>query len=568
MKRSIITYCMLLMLGTLVAWPQKANAQGSFQTVTGKAFDSAVPKDFYLEGNAIPTEKRNAALVKTSKGARILFALIDTAGYSSQIKQKYIGMLITEGRISVCGKTVDVGSYGFGLDKPPAKSKDDAKFHLYNQAGAEVGGCTAPYDATIKIPKPLQVIVGKDGFAWLVLGRYKVELVSEADTSRISNPNPQVSTPEKGVITVWKVGSPWQGETPDAAVPPDLEQSAEKLGYTLRIETFPAKDFAQTYFSALQKENPPDILAIDNHGIIDGITTPRGNFTALASDHTIPPQLAQVTESLTGLEGGHPWQFLITTSRNYEAARSLAIRSPECNGNSEGPSTPTDLQEIATRIDQAYLGDKPTLKQFEDSERLHTEVSEPRELQILDTKTCGYWGNSRLAFVQTVSSYQSAKALGHVTTLLILRKQQNRWKLLTASTDPVSNMSNNPRGFVSQVSNIAGMLNNGKTPESRPMAATLLAPKDGQFPQPPPGQRFGQFSWRPGKSSKAIAEIVEFAYNGDARLFARFFSGGPPANEQLSAGQLWTTRGEWKWRVWTISDSGDVSLSQPRSFPH
>src|SRR5579859_1174867 len=192
MKISTIACCTLMVLGTLVAGPQNANAQGSFETVTGKAFDAAIPHEFYLEGNAIPTEKRNAALIKTPKGARVLFALIDTAGYSSQIKQKYIGMLITERRISVCGKAVDVGSYGFGLDRPAARSKDDAKFHLYNQAGTEVTSCSAPYDAAIKIPRPLQVSVSKDGSAWLVLGRYKVKLVPEAGTSSISEPNPQV----------------------------------------------------------------------------------------------------------------------------------------------------------------------------------------------------------------------------------------------------------------------------------------------------------------------------------------------------------------------------------------
>jgi hypothetical protein len=151
-------------------------AQGSFETVTGKAFDSAMPKDFYLEGNRIPTEPRNAALLKSSSAPRVLFALLDTTGYSSQIKQKYIGMAITEGRISICGNTVDVGSYGFGLDKPAANSKDDAKFHLYNQAGTEVASCSAPYDANLKTPRPLAVNVIQDGPTLLLLGRYRLEI--------------------------------------------------------------------------------------------------------------------------------------------------------------------------------------------------------------------------------------------------------------------------------------------------------------------------------------------------------------------------------------------------------
>src|SRR2546425_1166099 len=45
-----------------------ASAQGKFQVVTGKEFESAIPKDFYLEGNAIPTEKRNALLKEDSRG--------------------------------------------------------------------------------------------------------------------------------------------------------------------------------------------------------------------------------------------------------------------------------------------------------------------------------------------------------------------------------------------------------------------------------------------------------------------------------------------------------------------
>jgi len=175
MKRSMIATC-LLMLGMVVAGPQNANAQDSFETVTGKAFDKALPKDFYLEGNAIPTEARNAALVKTPKGARVLFALIDTAGYSSQIKQKYIGMLINEGHLSLCGAAVEVGSYGFGLERPAPTSDADAKFHLYNQAGSEVVSCAAPKDSTIKIPKPLVVSVSKDGPTWLILGRYRLEI--------------------------------------------------------------------------------------------------------------------------------------------------------------------------------------------------------------------------------------------------------------------------------------------------------------------------------------------------------------------------------------------------------
>ncbi len=149
-----------------------ASAQGTFQFVTGKEFDSAMPKDFYLEGNAIPTEKRNALLLKTPAGTRALFALIDTAGYSSEVKKKYIGMLISEGDLSICGRAMGVGSFGFGLEKPSPASTESGKFFVYDQAGAKVAECAAEKDAEVKQPRPLQVLPGKDKTARLYLGRY------------------------------------------------------------------------------------------------------------------------------------------------------------------------------------------------------------------------------------------------------------------------------------------------------------------------------------------------------------------------------------------------------------
>ena len=169
----------LALIGAAVcACPEHAFGQRAFVQVSGKDFDSAVPRDFYLEGNAIPTEKRNAVLLKSPAGARLLLALIDTTGYSSQIRQKYIGMMIAEGAVSVCGVQLGVGSYGFGLDKPAPGSSEGARFLLYNQAGEKIGDCSAEKDARIKQPRPLQVVLIQAEPARLYLGRYRVELAA------------------------------------------------------------------------------------------------------------------------------------------------------------------------------------------------------------------------------------------------------------------------------------------------------------------------------------------------------------------------------------------------------
>jgi hypothetical protein len=153
-----------------------AVAQHKFEIVTGKPFESALPRDFYLEGNAIPTARRNAAMVRTPSGARAVFSMLDTTGYASNIIEKYVGMVITEGDVSICGHKVTVGSYGFGWVESPRAEDKPGTFTLYNQAGAKLAECSTPRDAGVKAPRPLEVVVKADGSASLYHGRNSIEL--------------------------------------------------------------------------------------------------------------------------------------------------------------------------------------------------------------------------------------------------------------------------------------------------------------------------------------------------------------------------------------------------------
>lgn len=170
----------LVLMASVLAFAMTAvpgRAQGTFKVETGKVSEGIVPRDFVLEANAIPTEKRNSVLVLTPSGARMIVGLIDTAGYSTTIQQKYKGMLITEGKVDVCGNPVDVGSYGFGLAKPTgAMNYRGSRFILYNQAGKKLAECSTSWDTKLKVPRPLEVVVKGNGLARLYLGRNWVEL--------------------------------------------------------------------------------------------------------------------------------------------------------------------------------------------------------------------------------------------------------------------------------------------------------------------------------------------------------------------------------------------------------
>ena len=165
-----VLWCCVLALGvaTLTALvPAPASAQ---EKLEGKAFDAAYVKDFYLEGNAIPTQKRNAVILKGADGKHMVFGLLDTTGYSAELQQKYAGMMILERKTMVGGTAVGAGAYGFGLQKP-TPPEGPGKLIVYDVGGAKVGEAAAQYDAALAQPVPLQFANGR-----LYVGRHWVEI--------------------------------------------------------------------------------------------------------------------------------------------------------------------------------------------------------------------------------------------------------------------------------------------------------------------------------------------------------------------------------------------------------
>lgn len=175
MKRLLLV-AVVLLAGVWLAGPADAETPEQWTLAAGKEFDGAIVPNFYLEGNAIPVQKRNAAMLKCTCGKRIVFALLDTSGYSIDVQQKYHGMVTTEKGITLGGAAVPVGAFGLGLQKPEAPSEAPAKVFFYDVAGQKVAEGSAQYDANLAQPVPLQVVVEKNKAPRLLLGRYVLEL--------------------------------------------------------------------------------------------------------------------------------------------------------------------------------------------------------------------------------------------------------------------------------------------------------------------------------------------------------------------------------------------------------
>lgn len=193
-----------------------------------------------------------------------------------------------------------------------------------------------------------------------------------------------------------------------------------------------------------------------------------------------------------------------------------------------------------------------------DGERLETTPAKTwQQARVDHVQSGGFVALDRLAFAWVQVVYESPSALGHKPLLVALRKlaPQSPWRLLVVAQDPLSTSA----AFLQELQ----LMSRRIQVTTFPQAAVLLDPPPGVYPIPPQGQRFGSFTWRPGSSTARALEIVEFAYDDDARLFVRDVATEP----EVSTGRIWFTRSTWQWRVWTVNRAGDISFSERRSFP-
>jgi len=388
---------------------------------------------------------------------------------------------------------------------------------------------------------------------------------------------------QTGVIRVWKIGSPHSGDLPKTVIPGMLQHEAEKLNYTIEIKAFRTAGFAKRFSEALEQHNEPEVIAFDNFGVLTGMTTDLGRFEGILADERVPASLVMVRESLEGLQSAG-WVMLVRTARNYEAAKTLAIRWPTCNSAGRGVVTgltPEELksaQDAAIAAARAYLTcDAPRLASLSDDARLGVQCFLPGADRRVDAvELCSISGNRNLIFASLISSFEAERGalptcgedwlpsaiLGHQSLLAILRRTNSGWQLLTISDDRLSVNAST----VLQFQRLAALLRNGLENQEAAAHSPQLVSMDGIYPRAAPGNRFGDFVWRPSTSADIVGQVAEFTGVFTDREFTRLFP--LSADEgQLSTGKLMGDIGSpFQWRVWAITKNGAVVFSERRSF--
>jgi hypothetical protein len=364
-------------------------------------------------------------------------------------------------------------------------------------------------------------------------------------------------------LRVWFVGSPHEGDVPTPRVPLALKRDLAEHGLTLRGEAFPARNFAARYLDALERNAPPDLLVISNFGTIDGIEIAGEKFDGIGEDPRIRQTLVQITgafDSLLGPQRG--WVFASSGSVNHAAVKRFSTAASACPAPADGIALPPDLARIVPEIVTAYLrADGSALLAHTDPERLASGGFLLEARSVGPIQSCEWVGNDRLAFVLVRASYEADGRTGRTPVVLVFRKPAAAWQLLVAARDPITTGQ-----FMRQAGSFFRGLRHSTDASGRLQAPLLVSPPDGAFPPPASGQRFGAFRWRSGASDDAVVEIGEFAYQNDARLF--LVRGAAGSLFGVSAGQLWTTRHVWQWRIWSVGRSGEIAFSESRSFRH
>jgi hypothetical protein len=150
----------LLTVAALLALASSITLARPFQdratVLTGAELTRMIPTGFYFQGQSAPTQMRNAAATRLGKDRYVIVGLVDTSGYSAEIRARYEGFLITDSQITVNGQSLPIGAYGFGFS-------NDGKMNVLDLAGNQILSVSSTNDKALRRPRPLLMTAIAEG---------------------------------------------------------------------------------------------------------------------------------------------------------------------------------------------------------------------------------------------------------------------------------------------------------------------------------------------------------------------------------------------------------------------
>jgi len=135
--------------------------------VSGADLTRLVPTSFYFKGQSAPTQMRNASAAKLGNERYVIVGLVDTSGYSAEVRAYYEGFFITDSAIKINGESLPTGAYGFGFS-------NDGKLNVLDLAGNKILTVSATNDKELKRPRPLMMTATEQGIRFYTRRDYVV----------------------------------------------------------------------------------------------------------------------------------------------------------------------------------------------------------------------------------------------------------------------------------------------------------------------------------------------------------------------------------------------------------
>lgn len=132
----------------------QATAPAMTKILTPQDVSKIMPATVFFRGQSATVQMRNTFGLRFPDGALMLAGLVDSSGYSSGIRQKYQGYILSETPLTINGKTLVAGAYGFGFIA-------NDKFVVMNLGAHDVLQVADRTDATMSRPRPLAIVAGK-----------------------------------------------------------------------------------------------------------------------------------------------------------------------------------------------------------------------------------------------------------------------------------------------------------------------------------------------------------------------------------------------------------------------
>lgn len=146
---TLALFIVTVLLAIPVLAQKVADANTGDKVLAGAELTRVIPTSFYFQGQAAPTQMRNSAAARINNHF-VLAGMVDTSGYSAEIRAQYQGFFIADGTITIGGESLPVGAYGFGFS-------NDGKFNILDLANNKVLSVSSTNDKALKRPRPLMM---------------------------------------------------------------------------------------------------------------------------------------------------------------------------------------------------------------------------------------------------------------------------------------------------------------------------------------------------------------------------------------------------------------------------